>query len=209
MLRADEGKSAERVAKETYHALESVDRYLGQFDRVRHCRQEGMTPERTAFTLNCGVSLVRTATPNEEIYFPGGGRGRFDVSLQTVGVTEPSDILKVEVSTNKVSLKPGEEVRIDVAVRRRQDYDKGVSLDVILQHLGSVAGNPLPTGVTVVPGKSKTLLGTASKGYVTLKAAPNAAPIEDVPVSVLCHVSINFVVKVSYSSDPILVTVRK
>jgi len=37
----------------------------------------------------------------------------------------------------------------------------------------------------------------------------NRAPIENVPISVLCHVSINFVVKVSYSSQPILVSVRK
>ena len=36
-----------------------------------------------------------------------------------------------------------------------------------------------------------------------------AAPIERVPVSVLCHVSINFVVKVSYSSPVIWVSVRK
>jgi hypothetical protein len=54
-----EGKSPDIVAKETYHSLEAVDRYLGQFDRVRHCRQEGMTPEQTAFTLNCSVALVR------------------------------------------------------------------------------------------------------------------------------------------------------
>lgn len=54
-----QGKSADVVAKETYHSLEAVDRYLGQFDRVRHCRQEGMSAEKTAFTLNCGVSLVR------------------------------------------------------------------------------------------------------------------------------------------------------
>ena len=53
-----EGKSADIVAKETHHSLEAVDRYLGQFDRVRHCRQEGMSPEKTAFTLNCSVGLV-------------------------------------------------------------------------------------------------------------------------------------------------------
>lgn len=53
-----EGKPADLVARETYHSLEAVDRYLGQFDRVRHCRQEGMSPEKTAFTLDCGVSLV-------------------------------------------------------------------------------------------------------------------------------------------------------
>ena len=53
-----EGKPADLVARETYHSLEAVDRYLGQFDRVRHCRQEGLSPEKTAFTLNCGLSLV-------------------------------------------------------------------------------------------------------------------------------------------------------
>ena len=64
-------------------------------------------------------------------------------------------------------------------------------------------------GVTVVEGKSKTLLGTGSQGHIVLKAAANAAPIEDVPISVLAHVSINFVVKVSYSSAPILLTIEK
>jgi Bacterial pre-peptidase C-terminal domain len=154
-------------------------------------------------------TLTRPVTPNEEIYLPGGGRGRFDVGMQTVAVTEPSDILKVEVSPREIRLKPGEEVRIEVTVQRRPDYDKAVSLDVVLQHLGSVFGNPLPPGVTVVEGKSKTLLGTASKGYITLKAAANAQPIENVPISVLCHVSINFVVKLSYSSEPILLSVQK
>src|SRR5262249_46227405 len=148
-------------------------------------------------------TLVRTATPNSEIYLPGGGRGRFDVKLHTVAVTEPSDILQVEVSQTEVVLKPGQEVKIDVTLKRRPDYDKGVSLDVPLRHLGGVFGSPLPPGVTLVEGKSKTLLGSSSKGHVVLKAAPDAAPIEGVPVSVLAHVSVNFVVKISYSSPPI------
>jgi hypothetical protein len=54
-----EGKPADVIARETYHSLEAVDRYLGQFDRVRHCRREGLSPERTAYTLNCSVALVR------------------------------------------------------------------------------------------------------------------------------------------------------
>src|SRR5262249_10200898 len=61
-----------------------------------------------------GETLVRRATPNEEIYLPGGGRGRFDVGLQTVAVTSSSDILKVEVSPSVVTLKPGGEIRLDV-----------------------------------------------------------------------------------------------
>jgi len=54
-----EGKTTDRVARETYHSPEAVDRYLGQFDRVRHCRREGMDPEAIAFTLNCSLALVR------------------------------------------------------------------------------------------------------------------------------------------------------
>jgi uncharacterized protein DUF1670 len=54
-----EGKEPHVVAQETYHCLDSVDRYLGQYDRVRHCRLEGLTPEQTAHALGCGVPLVR------------------------------------------------------------------------------------------------------------------------------------------------------
>src|SRR5205823_10885960 len=142
---------------------------------------------------------TRTATVNQEIYLPGGGRGRFDVTTHTVAVTEPSDILKVDVSATKLTLKPGDEVKIDVTLTRRADYDKDVTLDILLQHLNTVYANPLPPGVTIVQGKSKTLLGKTSKGYFTLKVAPNAEPVDDVPICVLAHVSINFVVKVSYS----------
>src|SRR5262249_33185726 len=154
-------------------------------------------------------TLTRAVTPNEEIYFPGGGRGVFDVRLQSVAVTKPSDILKVNIQPGVLTLKPGSEARIDVTIERRPDYDKGVSIDILLQHLGSVFGNPLPPGVTIDESKSKTLFGTGSQGHIILKAAANAAPIENIPISVLAHVSINFVVKVSYSSPPILLSIEK
>jgi hypothetical protein len=54
-----EGKEPHIVARETYHSLEAVDRYLGQYDRVRHCRLQGLTPEQTAHTLACGLPLVK------------------------------------------------------------------------------------------------------------------------------------------------------
>jgi hypothetical protein len=54
-----EGKEPHIVARETYHTLEAVDRYLGQYDRVRHCRLQGLTPEQTAHTLTCGLRLVQ------------------------------------------------------------------------------------------------------------------------------------------------------
>ncbi len=153
-------------------------------------------------------TLTRTVTANEEIYFPGGGRGVFEVQLQSIAVTQPSDILKVKVQTAAVTLKPGGEARIDVTIERRPDYDKSVSIDILMQHLGSVFGNPLPPGVTIDESKSKTLLGTGDQGHIVLKAAANAAPIGNIPISVLAHVSINFVVKVSYSSPPIMLSVK-
>jgi hypothetical protein len=54
-----EGKDAAQVGRETYHSLEAVDRYLGQYDRVRHCRKQGLDEAQTAFTLHCGRGLVR------------------------------------------------------------------------------------------------------------------------------------------------------
>lgn len=54
-----EGKPSDQVARETYHTMEAVDRYLGTFDRVRHCRQQGMQPEQIAYILNCSPSLVQ------------------------------------------------------------------------------------------------------------------------------------------------------
>lgn len=163
----------------------------------------------TVKTDGAEETLVRKATANQEIYLPGGGRGRFDVALHTVAVTDVSDIIKVDVNPATITLKPGQEVKIEVTITRRPDYDKSVSLDVALSHLGGVFGNPLPPGVTVEAGKSKTLIGTGNVGHIILKAAPTAAPIENVPISVLAHVSINFVVKVSYSSSPIPLSIEK
>jgi hypothetical protein len=54
-----EGKTADQIARETHHSLAAVDRYLADFDRVRHCRQLGMSLEQIAFTLNHSHHLVR------------------------------------------------------------------------------------------------------------------------------------------------------
>jgi hypothetical protein len=154
-------------------------------------------------------TLTRVVEPMQEIYFPGGGRGVFPVKLQAVAVTDPADILDVIVQPTEVVLKPGGEVRLDVEIKRKPGFTGGVTLDVMLRHLGRVFGNPLPRGVTVVEGKSKTLLGAGSKGHIVLRAAPNADLVEGMPISVLAHVSINFVVKVSHSSAAIPTSVRK
>jgi len=54
-----EGKSSDQIARETYHSMEAVDRYLGQYDRVRHCRLQGMSPLETSQVLACSRSLVK------------------------------------------------------------------------------------------------------------------------------------------------------
>lgn len=153
-------------------------------------------------------TLRRTATAVEEIYFPGGGRGRFDVRMQAIALTRTSDILRVQVQPARITLLPGQEVTLEVTVQRAPRYaGKPVTLDVLLRHLGTVYGNPLPPGVTIVDGKSKTLLGAGDRGTITLRAAPDAPPCTDVPISVQAFVPINFVVKIGYSSEPILLTI--
>jgi hypothetical protein len=169
----------------------------------------GAEPVRVVGTATAKGPLTREAIAVEEIYSPGGGRARFDANLFAVGVTEPSDIKAVRVKPDLITAKPGDEVTIDVTVERGAGYDKAVTLDVLLRHLGGVFGNPLPPGVTVVDGKSKTLLGTGNAGSVVLKIAPDAAPIDDVPLCVMANVSINFVVKVAYASEPILLSIKK
>ncbi|MCS7016375.1 MAG: PPC domain-containing protein [Gemmatales bacterium] len=151
--------------------------------------------------------LERIATPIQEIYLPGGGRGRFDVNMHTVAVVERADVERVEVTPQVITLKPGEEVKIAVRVHRHPEYKGNIGLDVMLRHLGTIYGTPLPPGVTLVEGKSKTLLGQGSEGHIVLRAAPDAPPCDQVPISVLAQVSINFVVKISYSSSPILLSI--
>jgi hypothetical protein len=155
-------------------------------------------------------TLTRNATPNEEIYLPGGGRGRFDVTMQSVAVTEPGDILNVTVTPSILRLKPGSEIKLEVTIDRRKDYDKDVTLDVPLRHLGQTFGNPLPPGVTMVDDKSKTRLSRGeTKGHIVLKVAADAASIDNVPIAVTAYVSVNFVVKMGYSSTSIPLTIGR
>lgn len=153
------------------------------------------------------VPTTRVVRPLTEIYIPGGGRGLLEAETQGVSVTEQND-LEVSVNTQTVSLAPGGTVKIEVEVKRRPDYTKPVTLDIKIQHLGGVFVDPLPPGVTVDDGASKTLLGdNETKGYITLRAAADAKPIQNLPIAVLANASINFVMKVWYASPPVVLTV--
>ena len=157
------------------------------------------------------IELTAIGTPYQETYLPGGGRGHWPVSMHTVSVAAASDIRAVKLSTHNVVLKPGQSKRIEVTIQRRAGFKKNVTLDVIFKHLSSTYGSSLPKGVSLVGRSSKTLLtGKTSKGWITLRATKSAKPVKNQHVPVMASVSINFVMKATYSSGkPLLVTVTK
>ena len=63
--------------------------------------------------------IVRKATPEEEIYLPGGGRGRLAVETLALGVTDPPDIT-VEAVPREIVLAPGGTAAVDVSITRNR-----------------------------------------------------------------------------------------
>ena len=150
------------------------------------------------------------ADPLQEIYMPGGGRGHYPVDLHTVSVAKPMDVRGITVSSTAVVLKPGDSQRLDITVERAPDYKGNITLDMMLQHLETPYGNPLPKGVKVDGARSKTLLTAGeSVGHITLTAAADAPPVERQLVPVTVHATINFVMKHTFASAPVLVTVTQ
>ncbi len=146
--------------------------------------------------------------PLEELYMGGGGRSVWPVETQIAQVVTKDDIASVRVTPASISLRPGEQVTLEVEVTRRPNYKGRVTLDTQLQHLGSVYGNSLPPGVTFVESGSKTSLGAEeSKGRIILKAAPDAKPVQGVSIAVIAYVSIDFVVKRAYASAPVAASI--
>jgi hypothetical protein len=153
------------------------------------------------------LQLTAVAMVMQEYYSPGGGRGHYPVEMHTACVAEPMDVRSVKLSTNAVTLKPGESQKIDVTIERAPDMKQNVTLDVLYQHLEQHFGNSLPKGVTVDVGASKTLLtGEETKGHITLKAAADAAAVDKQLVPLMAHVSVNFVMKMTYC-EPLVITV--
>ncbi len=156
------------------------------------------------------VSLSSVATVYQEIYQPGGGRGHWPVENHVVCVNQPGDLRQVKVSADRVTLAPGGTVSLDVELQRAEGFDKNVTLEMTYSHLNTIYGSSLPEGVTIDATASNTLLTAgASKGKLVLKAAENAPAISDQQVVVMANVSLNFVMKATYASRPIWITVQK
>lgn len=154
------------------------------------------------------LEIRATALPYQETYQPGGGRGHWPAEMHTISIGETSDIVAVTLSEYNVRFKPGESKQIDVTIERAEGFDKNVTLDVTYNHLNSVYGNSLPQGVTLEKPKSKTLLtGKTVAGHITLTAAKDAPAVEQQQICVMANVSLNFVMKATYASRPLLISI--
>jgi hypothetical protein len=155
------------------------------------------------------ASIRSEAIYYQEIYQPGGGRGHWPSSMHSVNIGSTADILDVKVSTTEVTLTPGESVILDVEIVRAEGFDKNVTLDVLFKHLNSVYGDSLPEGVTIDGNGSNTLLTNgATEGKIKLVAAKNAPAAKQQQIAIMANVSLNFVMKATYSSRPISITVQ-
>ena len=153
-------------------------------------------------------TITQEASPYQETYQPGGGRGHWPVNWHTVSVGVTADVPRVSLSTYDIALKPGESKRIEVTVERAEGFDKNIQLDMLFRHLNSTYADPLPKGVSIDAKNSQTLLTAgASKGHITLTCAADAAPVEKQQTTVMANVSLNFVMKATYASEPLFVTV--
>ncbi|MDZ4689458.1 MAG: PPC domain-containing protein [Planctomycetaceae bacterium] len=165
-----------------------------------HPQTEGQPP----------LELAATATPYQEVYMPGGGRAHWPVSGHLVSVGAPSDIRSIALTETDIRLKPGESKKIGVKIERAADAKANITLDFMYQHLSQIFANTLPEGVTIDAAQSQTLLaGGASEGHIVLKAAKDAPPVERQLASLMANFAINFVMKATYSSPPVFVSVEK
>jgi hypothetical protein len=156
------------------------------------------------------TSLSADAVIYQEIYQPGGGRGHWPVESHVVAITAPGDIRHVTLSETDLHLKPGESKSIDVVIERAEGFDKNVLLEATYSHLNTIFGSSLPEGVTIDASKSTTLLtGGATKGRLTFKAADNAPPVGKQQVVIMANVSLNFVMKATYASQPVFMSIDK
>jgi hypothetical protein len=111
------------------------------------------------------------------------------------------------LSDYDITLKPGESKKIEVTIERSPGCTANVTLDMMMRHLASNDANTLPPGVTLDDKEAQSLLaGTATRGFLTLKAAPDAPPTDKQQCVVVAHVALNFVMKWTYASRPVAVS---
>jgi hypothetical protein len=156
------------------------------------------------------LNLMAVASPYQETYQPGGGRGHWPVETHAIAVTEYGDLRGITLSTYDIVLKPGESQKIEIKIDRSPEFTANVTLDMLMRHLNSNFATTLPQGVTLDDKAAQSLLaGTATDGFLTVTAAKDAPPLEKQQCVVLGHVALNFVMKWTYASRPVTISVAK
>jgi hypothetical protein len=156
-----------------------------------------------------GAAVTREARPLQATFTAGGARKLFPVESALVCVTGAPDVV-ITPALKELALAPGKRVRLDVEVTRKNGYAGPVSLDVVFRHLSSVCADPLPPGITVVGNQSKTKLeARETKGWITLEATPTVAPVQPLPIAVLGQVPVNVLLKLTYASEPVTLSVSE
>lgn len=156
------------------------------------------------------VELTTDATVYQETYQPGGGRGHWPVLSHAICIGQPGDLRGIKLSMSEITLKKGESKKVEVTIERANSFSKNVQLDALFRHLSSTYANTLPAGVTIDSKNSKTLLtGKTVKGHITFTASDKVVPVERQQVSIMANISLNFVMKATYSSEPLYITIAK
>jgi len=202
-IRAEAGKILASRADGAIWLTAAADAPMGMANITITGTSESTNPDGSK------TAMRSTASNLQEVYMPGGGRGHYPVDHHSVSVAKPMDIRNIKLSSNHIELKPGSSQRIEIEIERAPDYKGNVTLDAMLQHLEQPYGNPLPPGVAVDIGASKTLLTAGeSAGNITFKANPDAPLVEKHLVPITVHVSINFVMKHTFSGEPFFISVK-
>lgn len=153
--------------------------------------------------------IEKVVEPLTEMEMPGGGRMAWPVETQMVSICSLFDIAAVRVTPTELTLKPGEKATVEVEIQRREAFKERLTLDVMLQHLGAIFGTSLPPGVKLVDAGAKTSLdANETKGRVVIEIAPDAKPVERIPLSINANISISFTQKRPYASPPIWLTIK-
>jgi hypothetical protein len=134
------------------------------------------------------AAAVRVCRPTQEMYYVGA-REVCMVNMHTVADTNSAPLV-ITPSATEARLTPGGSVRIDFEVKRSPDIPADATL-VFGYRVDRVGGgwsgaDPFPPGITVDLGKSKVSLGPQeTRGWIVLTAASTAAPIAEVPFTLL------------------------
>src|SRR5207237_2691131 len=133
----------------------------------------------------------------------GGGQARWPIETQIVGVVKPMDLLSVTATPGELTLSPGKTAEIAVRIERSKDYTDAVTLDMEFKYFTQVFGAQLPPGVTMSEKSKTRLTGNVLEGKIVLQAAPNALPVERLPVAVAAQVAIAFSADATYAATTV------